>query len=120
MNIILAQAAAMWQELRRRHLMVHRKRTFTEIDGQKLLEATETFGSSVVDAQQNAPFGSEIFRALEALSIAIRHVQVTLTGDPGYGSATHHNTSFTAPPPKTLKFRTWKTVPLWQKQDQKG
>jgi hypothetical protein len=109
---MLAQAAAMWQELRRRHLMVHRKRNFTELDGQKLLRATETFGRSVVEAQQNAPFGSEIFVALEALSGAVRHVQVTLTGDSGYGSAAHHNTSFTAPPPKTLKFRTWKTVPL--------
>ena len=100
--------------------MVHRKRTFTKIDGQKLLGATETFGRSVVEAQQNAPFGSEIFTALEALSGAVRHVQVTLTGDPAYGSAAHHNTSFTAPPPKPVKLRTWKTVPLWQKQEQKG
>lgn len=100
--------------------MVHRKRTFTEIDGQKLLEATETFGRALFDAEQNAPFHSEIFTALEALSEAVRHVQVTLTGDPGYGCAAHHNTSFTAPPPKTLKLRTWKTVPLWQKQEGKG
>jgi hypothetical protein len=92
--------------------MVHRKRTFTEIDGQKLLGSTETFGRSVVDAQQNAPFGSEIFLALEALSGAVRHVQVTLTGDPAFGSAAHHNTSFTAPPPKPVKLRTWRTIPL--------
>ena len=100
--------------------MVHKKRAFTEIDGQKLLEATETFGRALFEAQQNAPFGSEIFAALEALFGAVRHVQVTLTGDPGYGCAAHHTTSFTAPPPKAVKLRTWKTVPLWQKQEQKG
>jgi hypothetical protein len=76
-NIFLARAAPVWQESMQEARMVHRKRTFTEIDGQKLLEAMETFGRSVVEAQQNAPFGSEIFAALEALSGAVRHVQVT-------------------------------------------
>ena len=51
--------------------MVHRKTNLTEIDGQKLLDATESFGRSVVEAQQNAPFGGEIFNET-ALNGAVR------------------------------------------------
>jgi hypothetical protein len=98
--------------------MVHRKRSFTEIDGQKLLDATETFGRALFDAQRNAPLSSEIFTAIDALSGAVRHVQVTLTGDPEYGWARAHSTHNNLPP-KKVKLRTWDTIPLWKRQESK-
>jgi hypothetical protein len=44
--------------------MVYRKRKFTEVDGAYLLEATEVFNRALTKAQANAPFGSEIFKAI--------------------------------------------------------
>jgi hypothetical protein len=99
--------------------MVHRKRTFTEIDGQKLLDAIGAFRRSLFEAGQNAPFRSEIHDAIESLSQAIRQVEITLTGDPSYGRIADHSTSFTPPPVKILKLRTWKTSPLWKLEDSK-
>jgi hypothetical protein len=60
--------------------MVHRKRKFTEVDGAILLESTEVFGRALSNAQDSAPFGSEIYSAIENLWGAVRHVQITLTG----------------------------------------
>jgi hypothetical protein len=94
--------------------MVHRKRAFTEIDGQKLLDAIGAFRRSLFEAGQNAPFRSEIHEAVESLSLAVRHVEITLTGDPDYGRLENHSTSFTPRPTKMLKLRTWKTAPLWK------
>lgn len=47
--------------------MVHRKRKFTEVDGAILLEAIKTFERALRKAQDNAPFGSEIYSAIENL-----------------------------------------------------
>jgi len=95
--------------------MVYRKRKFTEVDGAILLEATEKFGDALHEAQCNAPFGSEIFKAIEQLWKSVRHVQVTLTGDPDYGKGVAHSTH-NNPPPKEVKLRTWDTIPLWKEQ----
>jgi hypothetical protein len=65
--------------------MVYRKRRFTEINGEKLLEAAKTFSKAVFEADQNAPFGSEIHRVLQKLTMAVRVVQRTVTGDRQYG-----------------------------------
>jgi hypothetical protein len=90
--------------------MVYRKRKFTEVDGAILLEATEKFGRSLREAQCNAPYGSEIFKAVETLWASVRHVQITLTGNPEYGSTPMHCTH-NNPPPKQVKLRTWDTIP---------
>ena len=95
--------------------MVYRKRKFTEVDGAILLEATEVVCRALTKAQDNAPFGSEIFKAIETAWGAIRHVQITLTGDPEYGGAPVHSTHNNVPP-KELKLRTWDTIPLWKEQ----
>jgi hypothetical protein len=95
--------------------MVQRKRKFTEVHGAILLEATEKFDRSLREAQSNAPFGSEIFKAIEMLWASVRHVQITLTGDPEYGSAPVHSTHNNLPP-KQVKLRTWDTIPLWKQQ----
>jgi hypothetical protein len=99
--------------------MVYRKRNFTEVHGAILLEATEKFGHVLREAESNAPFESEIFTAIEKLWDSVRHLQITLTGDPEYGRARAHSTHNNLPP-KPLTLRTWKTVPLWKKQEQKG
>jgi len=78
--------------------MVHRKRKFTEVDGAILLEATEVFCRALTKAQDNAPFGSEILKAIETAWGAIRHVQSTLTGDPEYGRTPMHSTHNNLPP----------------------
>jgi hypothetical protein len=67
--------------------IVYRKRKFREIHGRILLDATEKFGRELHEAQSNAPFGSEIYEAIEKPWESIRHVRVTLTGDPEYGWA---------------------------------
>jgi hypothetical protein len=95
--------------------MVYRKRKFTEVDGAYLLEATEVFDRALTKAQANAPFGSEIFKAIETAWGAMRQVQITLTGDPEYGRMPVHSTH-NNPPPKQLKLRTWDTIPLWKEQ----
>ena len=91
--------------------MVYRKRKFKEVDGAILLEATEKFGRSLRDAQSNAPYGSEIFKGIEMLWASVRHVQITLTGDPEYGSTPVHSKHNNLPP-KQVKLRTWDTIPL--------
>jgi hypothetical protein len=58
-----------------------------KVDGASLLEATEVFGSALRKAQDNPPFSSEIFLAIENLWESVRHVQITLTGDAEYGIA---------------------------------
>jgi hypothetical protein len=95
--------------------MVYRKRKFTEVDGACLLEATELFGRALREAHSNAPFGSEIFKAIETLWESVRNVQITLTGDPEYGRGVAHSTH-NNPPRKELKLRTWDTIPLWKEQ----
>lgn len=95
--------------------MVYRKRKFTEVDRAYLLEATEVLGRALRKAQDNAPFGSEIYKAIETLWKSVRQVQITLTGDPEYGRAPAHSTH-SNPPPKELKLRTWDTIPLWKEQ----
>ena len=95
--------------------MVYLKRKFREIDGKILLDATERFGDALHEAQSNAPFGSEIFNAIEQLWKSVRHVQITLTGDPEYGCTPMHSTH-NNPPPKKVKLRTWDTIPLWKEQ----
>ena len=85
--------------------MVYRKRKFTEVDGANLLEATGVFGRALHKAQSTAPFGSEIFQAIEQLWKSVRHVQLTLTGDPDYGKGVAHSTH-NNPPPKQVKLRT--------------
>jgi len=93
--------------------MVYRKRKFTEADGAILLEATEKFGRVLHEAQSNAPFGSEIFKAIEMLWASVRHVQITLTGDSEYGRTPMHSTHNNQQP-KQVKLRTWDTIPLWK------
>jgi hypothetical protein len=93
----------------------YRKRKFTEVDGAKLLEATEKFGGALHEAQGNAPFSSEIFKAIEKLWESVRHVQITLTCDQDYGCAPMRGTP-NNPPPKELKLRNWGTIPLWKEQ----
>jgi len=94
--------------------MVYRKRTFTEIDGQKLLDAIGAFRRPLFEAGQNAPFRTEIHDPIEKLSRAVRHVEITLTCDPDYGRLEDHSTSFTPRPTKMLELRTWNTSPLWK------
>lgn len=77
--------------------MVYRKRKFTEVDGARLLEATEVFGDALHRAHSNAPFGSEIFKAIEQLWQSVRHVQITLTGDPDYGEGAALRRHLSAP-----------------------
>jgi hypothetical protein len=96
--------------------MVYRKRTFTENDGQKLMDAIGAFRRSLFEAGQHAPFRSEIHDAVESLCQAVRHVEITLTGDTDYGRLEDHSTSFTPRPSKVLKLRTWNTVPLWKRK----
>jgi hypothetical protein len=92
-----------------------RKRKFTEVDGAILLEATEKFGRALRKAQSNAPYGNQIFKAIEMLWASNRHVQITLTGDPEYGRTPMHSTHNNLPP-KQVNLRTWDTIPLWKKQ----
>jgi len=93
--------------------MVYRKRRFTEIDGEKLLEATKTFSKAIFEADHNAPFGSEIHKTLQKLSLVVHEVQCTVTGDSQYGVAPAHSSPRRgSPPPKPIKFRTWDTKPL--------
>jgi len=66
-------------------------------------------------AQDNAPFGREICKAIETLCTSVRHVQITLTGGPAYGIARPHSTH-NNPPPKEVKLRMWDTIPLWKEQ----
>jgi hypothetical protein len=100
--------------------MVYRKRNFTESDGEKFLAATGVFRRALFEAQDNAPFNSEIFDALDGLFKAVRHVEGTITGDPGFRCSPQHSTSMNPAPPKILKLRTWKPVPLWKQRDQKN
>jgi len=95
--------------------MVYRKRKFREVHARILLGATEKFGDALHEAQSNAPFGSEIYQAIDRLWASVRHVQITLTGDPEYGRAPAHSTH-NNPPPKEVKLRTWDTIPLWKEQ----
>jgi hypothetical protein len=94
--------------------MVYRKREFREGHGQALMAAFERFLPELREAHDNAPFGSEIFTAVEALSETVRHVQRTLTGDPEYGVMRMHSTHNNPPPKPPYKLRTWKTEPLWK------
>jgi len=95
--------------------MVYRKRKFTEVHGAILLEATEKFNHALREAQSNAPYGSDIFKAIETLWASVRHVQITLTGDPEYGRTPMHSTHNNLPP-KQVKLRTWDTLPLWKER----
>jgi hypothetical protein len=95
--------------------MVCRKRKFTEVDGAILLEEIEKFNRALDAVQSNAPYGSEIFKAIEMLWASVRHVQITLTGDPEYGTAPMHSTHNNLPP-KQVKLKTWDTIPLWKEQ----
>ena len=93
--------------------MVYRKRKFIEVHGTILLEAT-VFGRALREAESNAPLGSEIFDALEQLWKSVRHLQITLTGDPEYGIARPQHAL--EPAAEGTEARTWDTIPLWKEQ----